>query len=257
MTSEEEKSVSTNKDAALRRIHPVLVRPEGSGNIGAAVRAAKTMGLGNVRLVRPHAELDVETRKMSAGAIGALSTLESFDTLNEAIGDAVRVYGFSARRREHRAQPVWLGEIAEEAVGLAEHGSVVFLFGTERTGLENEELDLAHACVRIPTSEEFRSLNLAQSVMVTAYELRRLPGAEREKFHYQPAKAEEVENCVQALGAALDRRDFFIPEKREKALRRIRDLLGRALPNENEIALLRGMVRSLDEDPVIGLDGES
>ncbi len=235
----------------ISRIRPVLVRPMISGNIGAAARVVKAMGLGALRLVRPHAEINEHSRMMAAGALGELGRVKSCESLDEALEGAVRVFGFSARRREHRASPIWLEEAAADALRATEHGPVVFLFGTERTGLENEELDRAHVLVRIKTSPRFRSLNLAQSVMVTAYELRRQVGAKMESYDYTPATAGEVENCIQALASALDRRDFFKPSKREMAIRRIRDLFGRATPNQNEISLLRGMIRSLDEDPVV------
>lgn len=230
----------------LSAIHPCLIRPEGAGNVGSAVRAAKVMGLGSVMLVKPHVALGREARMMAAGAVGDLEQVRSFDTLDEALKKASRVFGFSARRREHRTKPVWLEEAVEGMLAASDHGPVVMLFGNERTGLENEELDRAHVLVRIPTSARFKSINLAQSVMVAAYALRRNVGAEMEEYPYSPANADDVERCIAALIAALDRRDFFISSKRDLAIRRIRDLLGRAVVTENEILLLRGMIRSLD-----------
>lgn len=235
----------------LTAIHPCLVRPTGPQNIGAAVRAAKVMGLGAVRLVQPHAALDVEARKMAAGAVRELAHVRSFPSLAEAVHGVKRVFGLSARAREHRTKPVWLQDAVADALAASAHGPVLFLFGTERTGLENEELDFAHVSVRIPTSEKFKSLNVAQAVMVTAYELRRQCGAEIEEYDYELATAEDINNCIDAFVRALDRRDFFVSSKRILAIRRLHDLLGRGAPTDNEMQLLRGMLRALDEDPPV------
>lgn len=224
------------------------------------------MGLGDLFLVEPHAPITVETRQMASGACDRLDAVRSFANLDSAIAGAVKVYGLSARRRERRASPIWVEDIVPEALAASRTGPVVFLFGTERTGLENDELDRAHRIVRIPTSTEFKSLNIAQAVMIVGYELRRSIGAELGEIASEPATANDIALCVEALAAALDRRGFFIPKKRTYALRRIRDLLGRGSPEKSEISLLRGMIRSLDEDfpapdrpaqPVPGLDGDS
>jgi len=231
----------------LSNIHPVLVRPQFSGNIGAATRAAKAMGLGPLFLIEPHPPLDGEARKFAAGAIKELKKIKSFSNLDSAIKDSVRIFGLSARRREHRSKPIWLEEAVEEALKASSKGTVLFLFGKERTGLENEELDFAQVLVRIKTSSRFKSMNLAQAVMVTAYEIKKQAGAKIEPYDYEPATGEDIECLIQALDNALERRDFFKPNKRNMALRRMRDLFGRAAPKKNEISLFRGMLRCLDE----------
>lgn len=245
------RAVRSDATSRLGKIHAVLVRPHIPANIGAAVRASKAMGLGNVRLVRPHAPINKESESLAAGAIAELKRVESFGSLEEATEHSIRVFGLSARRHEHRVEPIWLEEAAEEALAVAQKGPVLFLFGTERTGLENEELDYAQRVVRIKTSSKFKSLNLAQCVMLTAYELRRQAGAEMEPYPYTPAAPEDIARCVDALAVALDRRDFFLSSKRPLAVRRIRDMLGRGTPTANEISLLRGMIRALDRDPVV------
>jgi len=90
-------------------------------------------------------------------------------------------------------------------------------------------------------------MNLAQAVMVTAYEIKKQAGAKIEPYDYEPATGEDIECLIQALDNALERRDFFKPNKRNMALRRMRDLFGRAAPKKNEISLFRGMLRCLDE----------
>lgn len=238
--------------APVSRIYPVLVRPQIAGNIGSAVRAAKVMGLGPVRLVRPHADPEAdEARSLAAGARPDLDLIESVDSTAEAVRGAVRVIGFSARRRDHRSQPLWLPEAATEALRAAAQGPVALLFGTERTGLENEELDHAQVLARIPTGPDFTSINLAQSVMIAAYEIRRQAGGAMESYDYMPAPAETITGFIEALAKALDRRGFFVSTKRALAIRRLGDLFGRAVPYENEIAMLWGMIKSLDTDPVL------
>lgn len=236
------------RNPKLQRIHPVLVRPRISANIGAAVRAAKSMGLGSVMLIEPHAGITEAAVSLAAGAVKELQSVKSFASLEEPVNHAVRVFGFSARRHDHRSQPVWLEDAAAEALTASERGTVLLLFGTERTGLENEELDHAQKIVRIPTSSRFKSLNLAQSVMVAAYEIRKRAGAAMEPYGYEPALAGDIERFIDAFVDALDRRDFFVSSKRELAIRRLRDLLGRAAPFANEVQLLRGMIRALDEE---------
>ncbi len=236
----------------LARIYPVLVRPQIAANIGAAVRAAKAMGLGPVMLVRPHADPTTDDAiSLAAGARAALETVTSVASTKDAVKGAVRVIGFSARRREHRSPPVWLHEAVTEALKAAGEGPVALLFGTERTGLENEELDQAQVIARIPTGPDFTSINLAQSVMIAAYELRKQAGSRMESYGYTPASTEMVSHAIDALVEALDRRAFFISSKRTLAIRRLRDMFGRAAPLENEIHMLRGMFRSLDTDPVV------
>lgn len=236
----------------LINIHPVLVRPRIAANIGAAVRAAKAMGLGAVRLVQPHADVnDDQAISLAAGARGDLDKVVSVKNVAAAVRGAVRVIGFSARQRDHRSPPIWLEEAARDAVAAAQRGPVMLLFGTERTGLENEELDHAQIIARIPTSPEFHSINLAQSVMITGYELRRQAGGVMESYNYTPATAEMVERCVLALVEALDRRAFFISSKRVLAIRKLHDIAGRTLPLKNEVLMLRGMIRSLDTDKIV------
>ena len=241
----------------LSRIHPCLVRPVGPLNIGSSVRAAKVMGLGSLSLIKPHADLDSDARKMSAGAIEELAKVQSYNSVEDAIDDSVLVIGMSARLREHRAAPVWLHDVVPEIVSATDQGKVIILFGTERTGLENEELDFSHRMVKIHTSDQFSSINVAQSVMIVAYELRRAMDLPQKENPYTLAETRDIELAVEALATALDKRDFFTSSKRALALRRVRDLLGRAAPHDNEISLLRGMIRSLDEHSMVGLDGDS
>ncbi len=253
MTDRIHDSAAAGRGPKLSHIHPVLVRPRISANIGAAVRAAKSMGIGSVMLIEPHAGITEAAISLAAGAVKELESVKSLPTLADAVKNATRVFGFSARDRDHRSGAVWLEEAAAEALSASATGKVLFLFGTERTGLENEELDHAQVIVRIPTSSRFKSLNLAQSVMVAAYELRRQAGASIAPCEYETATAGQIERFVDAFVEALDRRDFFVSSKRELAIRRLRDLLGRAKPFSNEIQLLRGMIRALDEDEILGI----
>lgn len=233
------------------RIHPILVRTEISANVGAAVRAAAAGGLAPVRLAAPACEIDGEARALAAGAADRLASVRLFPSLDEALEGMDRVYAFTARRRDLRAPPRPLPLAAPEVLKSAGDGEVALLFGPERTGLTNEEVDRAQVLVTIPTAPDFRSINLAQSVMVAAYALRaahpsRAPRVPRKGERSLPAaSAEELEGLLDALEEALGRRDFFEPNKRPLAMRRVRDLLFRAAPRASEVQLLRGMLRAL------------
>ncbi len=233
----------------LGKIYPVLVRPEFSGNIGMAARAAAVGGLAPLRLVAPHGRVGApDARAFASGAGAWLRKAKSYKTLSGALRSMRFVVAFTARLREHRGNPVFLPDAVPTILAAAADGPVALLFGTERTGLENAESDRAHLLVRIPTSEEFTSINLAQSVNIVAYALRVAVPSSLPLRRAEPiAKASDIEGLLRALETALARREFFKPGKRDLAMRRIRDFFGRGMPREPEVQLLRGMIRALDQ----------
>ena len=158
---------------ATTRLRFVLVGTQHPGNIGAAARAMKTMGLARLVLVAPERPLDEDAYRRSAGAEDVLGDAPVVATLAEAVADCRLVLGCTARSRRVQLEEL-LPEVAgQRAVAKAvELGEVAFVFGRERTGLTNEELQLCHAAVHIPSDPEFSSLNLAAAVQVLAYETR-------------------------------------------------------------------------------------
>src|SRR5437762_12875927 len=150
-------------------IRIVLCRPSHPGNIGAAARAMKAMGLSDLRLVAPERYPAPEAEWMATNAIDVLKAATIHSTLNEAISDCVAAFALSARPREWSPQVLDVRSAAARAMEL--DGPLAFVFGSEDAGLTNEEMFACQFLVHIPASREFSSLNLAQAVQVVAYEL--------------------------------------------------------------------------------------
>ncbi|MCL7713899.1 RNA methyltransferase [Stenotrophomonas mori] len=234
---------------ATARIRFVLVGTQHPGNIGAAARAMKTMGLSRLVLVAPEKAPDDAAYRRSAGAEDVLGDARQFATLAEAVADCRLVLGCTARSRR-----VQLDELLPEAAGkraverAAEPAEVAFVFGRERTGLSNDELQLCHAAVHIPSDPEFSSLNLAAAVQVLAYSVRMagLQGqaaAAAEPGHGDaPASHAQLEGLFGQLGDTLEQIDFHKGRAPQSAMRKLRRLFMKADLSEQEVRLLRGIL---------------
>lgn len=159
----------------------VLVEPERAGNIGASARAMKNMGFSDLRLVRPRATIDEEAGWFAHGSIDVLESATVHDSLGEALSDASLVVGTTRRKGRKRGLFVPVEEAAERIRGFARGGRVAVLFGGERQGLLNEQLEHCAFAFSIPTARAQPSLNVAQAVLIAAYEISRAGHAGREK----------------------------------------------------------------------------
>ncbi|CAH0065423.1 tRNA:Cm32/Um32 methyltransferase [Stenotrophomonas maltophilia] len=234
---------------AATRLRFVLVGTQHPGNMGAAARALKTMGLARLVLVAPEKPLDEEAFRRSAGAEDVLGDAPVVATLAEAVADCRLVLGCTARARRVQLEEYLPADAAARAVAKAGEGAeVALVFGRERTGLTNEELQLCHAAVHIPSDPEFSSLNLAAAVQVLAYETRMQllgaqPAADAEPgFREQAASHEQMESFFAQLGDTLDEIDFHKGRAPESAMRKLRRLFLRSEPSEQEVRLLRGIL---------------
>ncbi len=235
--------------SASTRIRFVLVGTQHSGNIGAAARAMKTMGLSRLVLVAPEQPLDEVAFRRSAGAEDVLGDAPVFATLAEAVADCRLVLGCTARARRVQLEEL-LPEVAgQRAVArAAEPAEVAFVFGRERTGLSNDELQLCHAAVHIPSDPEFSSLNLAAAVQVLAYEVRmaQLEGQAAPPpepgYGEAPASHAQLEGLFGQFGDTLDQIDFHKGRAPESAMRKLRRLFMKAELSEQEVRLLRGIL---------------
>ena len=235
--------------SASARIRFVLVGTQHPGNIGAAARAMKTMGLSKLVLVAPEQPLDDVAYRRSAGAEDVLGDAPVFATLAEAVADCRLVLGCTARSRRVQLEEL-LPEVAgQRAVArAAEPAEVAFVFGRERTGLTNDELQLCHLAVHIPSDPEFSSLNLAAAVQVLAYEVRmaQLEGqaapAVEQGFGEAPASHAQLEGLFGQFGDTLDQIDFHKGRAPESAMRKLRRLFMKADLSEQEVRLLRGIL---------------
>ena len=225
------------------RIRIVLCRPSHPGNIGAAARAMKTMGLSDLRLVAPERYPAPEAQWMATNAADVLAGATVHSTLEEALKDCVAAFAMSARPREWSPQVLDVRSAAGRALELNE--KVAFVFGNEAAGLTNDEMFACQFLVHIPTVAEFSSLNLAQAVQVVAYELlmaagATVPGARAEKL----ATVEDIEGLYAHLEQAATVSGFLMGGSRLRE--RWRRLFSRvpALERE-EVNILRGLLKAL------------
>ncbi|MQP76278.1 TrmJ/YjtD family RNA methyltransferase [Stenotrophomonas sp. MYb238] len=235
--------------SASARIRFVLVGTQHPGNIGAAARAMKTMGLARLVLVAPEQPLDETAYRRSAGAEDVLGDAPVFATLAEAVADCRLVLGCTARSRRVQLEELLPETAGQRAVSrAAEPAEVAFVFGRERTGLTNDELQLCHVAVHIPSDPEFSSLNLAAAVQVLAYEVRmaQLEGqaapAAEPGYGEAPASHAQLEGLFGQFGDTLDQIDFHKGRAPESAMRKLRRLFMKADLSEQEVRLLRGIL---------------
>jgi tRNA/rRNA methyltransferase len=224
-------------------IRIVLCRPSHPGNIGAAARAMKTMGLTDLRLVAPERYPAPEAQWMATHAADVLEQAKVHATLNEAIADCVAAFALSARSREWSPQVLDVRSAAARAVEMSD--KVAFVFGNETAGLTNEEMFACQTLVHIPANPEASSLNLAQAVQVVAYEVRMcvdvaMPFGRVEKR----ATIEDLEGLYGHLEQAAIQSGFMTPQSRLRE--RWRRLFSRVPAFEREeVNILRGLLKAL------------
>lgn len=230
---------------AAERIRVVLVEPYYAGNIGAAARSLRAFGLRRLALVRPTA-FGEEAEWWATGGKDVLERATRHETLAEAAGDCGVVLGFTARpRRDRDSLP--LEAAVDEALAAARAGNkVAFVFGTERTGLTNEDVDLCTRLAQIPTVPDFRSLNLAQAVLLAAAEVHRravrIPASSGRRL----APAAEVEATIRHVERGATAIGFLRGDWAHHGVRILRGLLGRAAIDRREVALLRAMAGRME-----------
>jgi TrmH family RNA methyltransferase len=231
-------------------IRIVLVETSHPGNIGAVARAMKNMGLNELVLVRPMQFPHPEAVARASGADDLLAAARVVDTLPAALAGCGLVLATTSRDRDHYHRVLDVRDAALRAVAEAATAPVAILFGAERTGLTNDDLQLAHALLRIPTAGDYASLNLAMAVQVVAYELLRARGtvvavAPRE----QPlADAADMARLYQHLERVLEQIDFRDRTQRGTSLMgRIRRFLQRAELDSNEVNILRGILTAVQQ----------
>ena len=224
----------------------VLVETTHPGNLGAAARAMKNMGVRQLVLLRPSLFPHAEATARAAGADDILAQARVVDSLDAALNDCRLVMGASARRRGLSGPELDPRQCAIRVAEFSTRGQVALLFGRESSGLTNDEMDRCNFLVRIPTDPAFSSLNLAAAVLVLTYELRMAAGApctvEIPTATRPPAQAEEMGHFYHHLEQVLLEIDFLDPANPRRLMRRLRRLFNRALPDQNEINILRGIL---------------
>ena len=224
----------------------VLFRPQAAGNIGAAARALKNMGFDDLRLVGPGLLNSREAKAMAVHADDVLASAKIYAELTDALEDCSLVVGTTARRGGYRSRAIALRPAAAELVALAASNKIAMVFGREDRGLTNRELKLCHRLITIPTAPEYPSLNLAQAVMVVAYELMMATNESAAtkgatQFVEAPASDAMLERMAEALVAI-----GFIPDDNpDHIMFAIREIFGRSGLTAREVEILNGMARQM------------
>jgi TrmH family RNA methyltransferase len=236
---------------SLANIRIVLVRPSHPGNIGACARAMKNMGLRNLVLVEPRTFPSPDASARAAGADDVLDGAGVVSTLDAALSGCVLAVGTSARERAIAWPSLDAAEAAARLVEHATRGPVAVVFGAERTGLTNDELDRCHFLVTIPADPEFSSLNLAAAVQVLSYEIYRATAsngaAGRDPAAEPPlATSRDLQLFYEHLERVLVAIEFLDPENPRKLMRRLMRLFNRAGLDANEINILRGILTEFE-----------
>jgi tRNA/rRNA methyltransferase/tRNA (cytidine32/uridine32-2'-O)-methyltransferase len=229
----------------LANVAVILHEPQDPVNIAGSVRAMKNMGLADLRLVRPVPYDPHRLEGIAHNTRDLIDRIQVFDDFDAAARDTVRLVGFTARRRAAKWRIIDPRQSATELLEAAGDGPVAMVFGREDSGLPNEILDRMHATVAIPTSEH-ASMNLAQAVLIGAYELhlaagdatRVLPPPRKDA---PPPTEAQLEQYFADAQRALQSIEFFKTRQVEHIMRTLRSLTGRASPDARELSLLRAM----------------
>jgi TrmH family RNA methyltransferase len=228
-----------------QRTRIVLVRTSHPGNIGAAARAMKTMGLERLYLVAPLHYPHTDATARATGADDVLERARVCATIEEAIADCTFVVGASARQRT-LPWPLYDARGAAERVAAANEETAV-VFGPEQSGLDNLELERCAALLQIPANAAYGSLNLAAAVQIVAYELRMAARTGAQSPETPLATAAELEYFYSHLQRVMEAADFLDPGNPKHLMRRMRRLFNRARLDQNELNILRGLLAAYDK----------
>lgn len=228
---------------ALPPIRIVLVNPSDPGNIGAAARAMKTMGLKHLYLVAPDTFPHLKASVRASNALDILAEAVVVDTLEQALRDCHLVLGTSTRIRKLNWISLVVREAAEKITEIPQQ-KIAILFGRERCGLSNQELQQCHFQIFIPANPDYSSLNLASAVQIVCYELRVAFLKKKVSVVKQRdlAKIEQLEYLYQHLKTVLMSVDFLYPFRNQQIMGRLRRLFSRAELDETEVNILRGVL---------------
>ena len=211
----------------------------------------KTMGLNRLYLVRPKHFPDNEANALAVNAADVLETAVVTHTLEEALGDCQFVIGVSGKQRSLSQQVISVREAATEVKQLAAHQEIALVFGTEMSGLSNEEADRCHLLATIPANPEYTSLNLSQAVQIMCYELRMAITTGELHYEEKPAELatqEDLERFYEHMREVLEQIGYINPRAPKKLFERLRRLYARTRLEKEEVNLLRGIL-TLTQNP--------
>ena len=211
----------------------------------------KTMGLNRLYLVRPKHFPDNEANALAVNAADVLEAAVVTHSLEEALADCQFVIGVSGKQRSLSQQVISVREAATEVKQLAAHQEIALVFGTEMSGLSNEEADRCHLLATIPANPEYTSLNLSQAVQIMCYELRMAITTGELHYEEKPAELatqEDLERFYEHMREVLEQIGYINPRAPKKLFERLRRLYARTRLEKEEVNLLRGIL-TLTQNP--------
>ena len=236
----------------MSNVRIILMQTYHPGNIGAVARAMKTMGLNELYLVNPLEYPHDEASNRAAGALDVLDNAQVVGSLSDAVQGCTQVFATTARRRGY-TRPQKTAEQAAQWVKDHPAEKVAIVFGRERMGLSNEDIEACHQILYVPGNPEYDVLNLAAAVQIVSYELFKhselaleaTKAAEPEQSS-EYAPAEDMERFYQHLKTTLSDTGFLIKNHPGEAMQRLKQMFARAQPTDKELRMLRGILSSVD-----------
>jgi TrmH family RNA methyltransferase len=238
--------VNPGPTTTLERFAFVLVRPKSAGNVGASARALKNMGYGDLRLVAPRRWNPRIAEQRAVHGVEVLTRSPTHQDLEDALADRTLVVGTTARGGPYRTEAIPIREAAAGLIEAADANRIALLFGPEDDGLSNEELKRCQRLVTIPTAPEYPSINLAQAVMIIAYELMLAAGAARVIDPPEElAPANEVEAALARMAEALIEIGFLPQSNPDHIMFALRAIFGRGGLRPRELDIVNGIARQI------------
>jgi tRNA/rRNA methyltransferase len=230
----------------LKNLRIVLVRPRGSGNIGAIARAMKNMGVNELAIVGTARTGSFWARAMAVHGRDILSQAQRYDTIRDAIADCTLVVGTTARSGLYRKHSQTPRELAPAIAAAANNGKVALIFGPEDHGLSNKDIEPCQLLLTIPANPEYLSLNVAQAVVICLYEVYLAALAAPTPMEVQRAPADDVERLFDRMRRTLLKIGFLDSENPEHMLLAFRRILGRAGLEDKDVRIFTGMFRQIE-----------
>ena len=229
----------------------ILVKPQLGENIGACARSMKNFGFSNLKIVSPKFIFPNHKTKVTAvGAYDIINKAKVFTTTDNAVGEFDIVISLSARRRDINKKNITIKEF-HNILSKRKNSKIGLMFGPEASGLSNMDLSLSNFILQIPTTKNFKSLNLSHSVTVICYEIFKFMNKKTfnkiEKKNKVSSKS-DVSFLVKHLVKLLEKKDFFLPiEKKHSMMLNINNLIYRLEPNDKELRILASIISSLSK----------
>ena len=230
----------------------ILIRPQLGENIGACARSMKNFGFRNLKIVSPKFIFPNHKTKVTAvGAFDVIKKTKVFDNIESAISDFDLIISLSARRRDINKKHITMSDFFN-ILKKRKNSNIGFMFGPEASGLSNMDLSFSNYILQIPTSKNFKSLNLSHSVTLICYEIYRNINnriANKKGKNIKISTKSDISSLLKHLIKLLDKKEFFLPiEKKQSMLLNINNLLYRLEPNNKELRILASIISTLNKN---------